>query len=366
MKNIKIKFFQDSKNTISDFEIIDFCDTLLSINYKFDLISGIAKKITENKKYNNYIFFSNQKRYHIERQKINLESESFRDILLNSGEFISLYPNDTVFELNLIIKYYFKVNNIIYNYDNNFKREWTITKIIKNYFKFGFQVAVDEVEQVFIKAAILLKIPELIKTIEDNKYYCQEENSEFNSIKNKFYNTEDVINNYKTDYISKVFEKIRTNSFPVILYIDIENKDITNFSFNNFVEYDDFSLKSISHQSPWTVEASIVVGSSILALYMGWLKLQNYRYNIKKNKHDIKKTVVELKDKKINNLLKFIEDVNKSDSELNDIISKINLIDDAVIKNELLLILEDLVFKMEQITKKYKLSLKIENIENFK
>lgn len=79
MKNIDIKFFQDSKNTISDFEIIDFCNNLLSINYKFNLINGIASKLIENKDYNNFIIFSNPKRYHIEREKVNIESESFRD-----------------------------------------------------------------------------------------------------------------------------------------------------------------------------------------------------------------------------------------------------------------------------------------------
>ncbi|WP_374401999.1 hypothetical protein [Flavobacterium sp.] len=178
------------------------------------------------------------------------------------------------------------------------------------------------------------------------------------------FNDEEIENSdYRKKYISDIISLIRINDFPQIYHINTTDFYLDNFSFNNFIDYENFAIKSISHESPWSILGLIEVGAVIYSFYFGYLKLQNYKVNIQKNKKDIQKNDIELADKKNAKVIKLIEEITKSNSDLKNITDNIEKIKDPFIKFELLNELENCVYKLQSSTKKYRISIALDDLK---
>lgn len=373
-----IFFNQENREKLSDFQIIDFVNTLLSINYKIEFINGLTNTINDEKiELENLVLFSNPNKKYFENYKVNLSNEAFSEYLISNGNFLSFYPNILINDYRIISYYFSHFRKIFFGIDEEFKRDWSLNKAIKlynigvnktedveiNIYDDSFNKTINYLKTFFIKEALKYNIPELVKSIEDKTAETFERRKSYKELHILFNNNEEEQTNQKRKYISDVISLIHINEFPQVYYFNTNEYYIENYDFNNFMDYDNFALKSISHESPWSILSLIKVGAIVYTFYIGYLKLQNYRVNIQKNKKDIQKTDIELADKKNAKVIKLIDEINKSNSDLKNITDNIEKIKDPFIKSELLNELENCVYKLQFYTKKYRISITLDDLK---
>lgn len=375
-KNIFFK--QENPEKLSDFQIIDFVNTLLSINYKIEFINGLTNTINKEEiQLENLVLFSNPNKKVFDNYKVNLSNDTFSDFLISNGNFSSFYPNILINDYRLISFYFSHFRRIFFNIDEEFKRDWSLNKAIKTYNGAIIKNVEDQINQYddafkntmtflktfFIKEAIKYKIPELVKAIEAKTDETFERRDSYKELYILFNNHEEEENNHKKKYIADVISLLHINEFPQVYCFNTNEYYLENYDFNNFINYDNFALKSISHESPWSILSLIKVGAIVYSFYFGYLKVQNYRMNIQKNKKDIQKTDIELADKKNAKVIKLLDEINKSNSDLKNITENIEKIKDPFIKFELLNELENCVYKLQSSTKKYRITIALDDLK---
>ncbi|WP_374401997.1 hypothetical protein [Flavobacterium sp.] len=178
-KNIFFK--QENPEKLSDFQIIDFVNTLLSINYKIELINGLTNVINdENIQFENIVVFSNPNKYSFDNNRVNLSNDAFSDFLISNGHFSSIYPNLLINDYNIISYYFSHFRKIFFNIDEDFKRDWSLNKAIKlynanilksedinnNIHDTAFQKTIEFLKGFFTDQSIKYGIPELLKNID--------------------------------------------------------------------------------------------------------------------------------------------------------------------------------------------------------
>lgn len=177
-----IFFQQENPEKLSDFQIIDFVNTLLSINYKIEFINGLTNTINNEKiELENLVLFSNPNKKYFENYRVNFSNDAFSEYLISNGNFMSFYPNILINDFRIISYYFSHFRKIFFDIDEEFKRDWSLNRAIKLY-NIGvsktednqininddsFNKTINYLKTFFIKEALKYNIPELVKAIEN-------------------------------------------------------------------------------------------------------------------------------------------------------------------------------------------------------
>jgi hypothetical protein len=358
----RILFQQEDGTQLSNYEIYNFCNYLISLNYRLEFIKGLAKIINENDP-QNLVLFRNKKSLKFDNMILNFGNEEACKQIKDFGEFDSFYPNEKVFELNLIYKYFNLGSKFIRNVDENFNRDWSLKKLTVSYIEKGFEESLEFVDSIFKKEIIKLGYPELLKAIDSYKDSIYEEYSLYRKKLIKFNDEESIDVKTKQQHINEILQIIGSNNFPQLLYFDFEKKHFINYSINDFFNSKDFDIKKVTHESPWMIEILTLPTTQVFLFIMGITTLVNYIKNIQKNNSDIGKNKRDKSEKYLSKIGAFLDTIKKSDSEINKILDEINGIKDEIIKSELLAIFEKLVNQFEREIKNIRLKIKVEDIK---
>jgi hypothetical protein len=316
LDRLMIRIKQDDK-TINSWKLTDFLQEFASSYYKVDLLHSILKALnsginpknivifdrTIDYKYNDYDFY-----------KLNL-SENIYDIY-KVGSPVSIYPNIKIYELYLIFKLYFDLNNIMkdlgrilisQNYQEVIRLYW-----LKEYYKsFKTQEFIPTVTKLVSTA--ISQIPDnalgfktLIREQEDitiKKYQGYLRDSPgFNDV-TKNLNINNNINlghyeKYFTDFVSH-FKKI---SRPVVAIFRPEDESfefLCTYHFNSKIDNPLlFKIDEITHRSPFIICITIA----------GWILAPLIKYQIDKMIENMdtnkKHAILEIEEKRLEKILK--------------------------------------------------------------
>lgn len=361
----KILFFQNEGDLIlSNFEIYNFCNYLVSLNYRLQFIKSVVDIIKEEKP-EFLVLFRNKKNLKFENLILNFGNEEVCKQIKDFGEFDSIYPNLKVFQLNLLYKFFDLGSRFVRELDENFNRDWSLKKITSSFIDKNFEENIDYIDTIFRKELLRLKLTEMFKAIDNYKYNILEENRIYSNKVNQFYNEEIPNPKIRQSHINDTLKIISNNQFPQILLFNFNENHFKNYSFNDFFVSKNFDIRKVSHQSPWIIEVLSLPTTQVFVFLMGITTMWNYVKNIQKNSSDIAKNKREKKEKFSSKITAFIDSIEKSNSELKILLEDIEKISDRTLKNEILAVFEKITFEFEKEVKKVRMKIKITDITTF-
>ena len=343
---IILKQIQKESKTTSDRRAINFCNKLLSYQFKFELIHLLANQLKDrNISVENIVVFSNKKEFTFPYYEIKLSNETDCEMFSKLGEYRTIHPNSILSDLTLLYKFVKTVDPIVKSYLDEPFNSWNFHRICKSFFENGFYKTIDyihtSVENKFSKKTGIAVSKQVLKEKDRFKFLKEEYDRNL-----KLIDKRTVKSNYEKDkavtfikfHQRGALQILINEPYPQILYFNKGQRAFRNYEINNFDNYEMFKFNSIVHVNPWFFDV-VTEYASIATL------ITSEFYLILKANDLIVKTENRLEENRENKrqkFKKFFDDLSKEGKKSKSKRELIEEIESHSLRNELLFVYDRL------------------------
>jgi len=283
-KKIRFSLKQKKCKFLSPWELSSFISSFNTNYYKTEVINTIGIALKQNISPKNILIFDESFKLNQQYTKLSKISLNDSDLkyLYTLGKPVSLIPNNSIFTLNLLFKYFRNINEFLYKIHHKTLDTKNLSSYFKIYQKSNFENLSNELKKdsKFILRKSNLKEKDL--KIFDNIFkLMRTEYDTFHTKKDSIATINEIIklenwstklnknsNTYKK-YFSRFYSLLTNIQRPVIAVYNEELQTINilcrahiNKQQHNAVTLD---LKSITHNSP--IEAVFNAGISVVSTF---------------------------------------------------------------------------------------------------
>ena len=309
-KCIKLKLKQIEEKKLNPWEVSSFLNKFNTYYYKAELLNTIAIALNQKIEPENIIIFNQSFKLNQQYSKLDFISTIDSDLtnLYYIGLPISLFPDEDIYTLNILFKYFRKYYELL----KKIKKASTLkakklsiyyTEYKKSNFNDMFILIETDIQKctknnILLKNSERLEFKELDKNFKAEYDKYKQDKAEIEVIKNKLINNKANEKDFKSKIFIRYFTKFYTYLNNVQRPLVIVNNKGSNImsvlcraQFNKSASMaSTLDLELISHNSPF--EAIINGGSQLLSIFISGDRQEGISEREKK-KEELKSNIIE-------------------------------------------------------------------------
>lgn len=327
-KKIKLKLNQKTEKTLSPWEISNFVGNFNTYYYQSEVINTISIALANGIKPENIIIFDQSFKLNYVHSKLFYLSMTDKDLenLYYIGNPISLFPSEEFYVLNLLFRFFRKINEFLYKVGNHkYLNPKDLHKYFNNYKNINFenlleslQLDINKCLRKNLKKVEFENLEKIYQNLNAAYKRYKDDNDAIENIKEKLKNNKleqvDFTDDIYKKYFKNFFYLIENIQRPVVA-VKNDNDIVTilcraqiNKKQKNAVT---LSLKSITHNSP--IGAVFEGGATLYKTFKSEAR-ENELHEYKKKQEDLKLEILEkkLKQEEISTDIKELERLEKA------------------------------------------------------